>query len=393
MLTKALAALSKSYDNSEQGDRGDPGGPGDPSDSAHAPTPQRYRLPVFGETIEVPDYTRAENWLNLPGVIEAPRLPSLAAEPSPDFDVDVFFAYPTAWRARGAYPLAGLDNEEMRLGALYSLQTRASAFGTVGRVFAPYYRQIDAAYVSTMQPTQAAELFYGAPLADVSAAFSCYLEHYNKGRPFILVGHSQGSIVLAGLLVTALAPEASSAAPLAPAPPAATAPAAPLAPVAPLARMIAAYLIGSTWTPAAYEAAPFLKPAQRADDTGVIISYNTEAPMVDGLNPFSKPGAVTINPISWRTDDTLAPASLSKGGIIVGAEGSVERREHLADARINPQRGTIICSTVDRERFSSTQASRAYFPLGVLHTSDITLYYYDLRANAELRTRAFMSAR
>jgi hypothetical protein len=61
----------------------------------------------------------------------------------------------------------------------------------------------------------------------------------------------------------------------------------------------------------------------------------------------------------------------------------------MTDARYELSRGTIICTTVDREAFSSGPASRACFPVGVLHENDIPLYYFDLRHNAMERTRAF----
>jgi hypothetical protein len=38
------------------------------------------------------------------------------------------------------------------------------------------------------------------PLIDVENAFQDYLKHFNKGRPFILIGHSQGSFLLRQLI-------------------------------------------------------------------------------------------------------------------------------------------------------------------------------------------------
>jgi hypothetical protein len=93
---------------------------------------------------------------------------------------------------------------------------------------------------------------------------------------------------------------------------------------------------------------------------------------------------VLINPITWRTDDSYAPASGSKGGVIVHDDGSFVRAPNLSDAKIDRTTGTLV-SNVDREKFSSAVESRAYFPLGVLHENDIPLFYYDLRANAENR--------
>lgn len=50
-----------------------------------------------------------------------------------------------------------------------------------------------------------------------------------------------------------------------------------------------------------------MKFAQGAEDTGVIISYNTEG--VGNKNKYNcvvKEGAVSINPVNWKLDDTYA---------------------------------------------------------------------------------------
>jgi hypothetical protein len=50
-----------------------------------------------------------------------------------------FFIYPTAWKANEGYPICDINNKQMRQGAEYWLKFRASAFETVGNIFAPYY--------------------------------------------------------------------------------------------------------------------------------------------------------------------------------------------------------------------------------------------------------------
>jgi hypothetical protein len=356
-------------------------------------------IPEFGDaSISASDYSDPKNWLSLPDAAQAAEDAGGA--------VDVFFVYPTSWRARGERPLSSIDNPEMRRWARYYLQTRASAFATVGRIYAPFYRQMDAAHLVSVGVEQSMALEFGVPLSDVAAAFSYYLTHLNGGRPFLLAGHSQGSIVLLGLLMHYLDPLRVD--PLSTATGGGTATGGSVGDGATtggsvggsataddaasaLSRMVAAYLPGSVVTSELYQKMPHLRPAACADDTGVIISYNTEAPGVAGPNPFSSADAITINPISWTTDETLAPSSESKGGILARSNGSFELCPHLADARLDKSRGTIICSTVDAEKFSSQGASRGYFPLGVLHENDIPLYYFDLRANAELRVKAFLA--
>ena len=78
-------------------------------------------------------------------------------------------------------------------------------------------------------------------------------------------------------------------------------------------RMIAAYVIGYSITPGYLAQNPHLKFAEGPDDTGVIISYNTEAPNVVGNNPVVLPGAMAINPISWTREESLAKAEENLG--------------------------------------------------------------------------------
>ncbi|MDR1897133.1 MAG: DUF3089 domain-containing protein, partial [Prevotellaceae bacterium] len=205
--------------------------------------PEDLRYPRYGDNIEPIDYAKADNWLSVGN--------------GGSLDVDVFFLYPTSWRAApGEYPISTIDDSGMRQYAAYYRATRASAFETAGNIYAPYYRQLDASFaiMNAVRPEIAAAFFAGVPLVDVRAAFEYYIKHYNKGKPFILAGHSQGSIVLFALLSSYMKenPDVYN-------------------------RMIAAYLIGAPLTQDIYTAFPHLNPAQGADDLGVIICYNTNS--------------------------------------------------------------------------------------------------------------------
>jgi hypothetical protein len=120
--------------------------------------PEDLRYPRYGDRIEAIDYGSPDNWL--------------ATGSGSRDDVDVFFLYPTSWRAAyGEYPIAAADNAEMRKWAEYYLKTRASAFETAGRIYAPYYRQLDASFVIAQRPLVGLAFFAGVPLTDVTAAF------------------------------------------------------------------------------------------------------------------------------------------------------------------------------------------------------------------------------
>ena len=78
------------------------------------------------------------------------------------------------------------------------------------------------------------------------------------------------------------------------------------------ARMVAAYVIGFSITQQYLDANPHLGFATGPDDTGVIVSYNTEAPDVAvGANPvLSTTGiGLVMNPLSWSRDETYVPAN------------------------------------------------------------------------------------
>jgi len=87
----------------------------------------------------------------------------------------------------------------MAEGALELFERELPVFEKLGDVYAPYYSQASA-YRSSLPRERRRELVNGAPRRDVFAAFDYYMEHYNLGRPFILVGSCQGAEVLIQLL-------------------------------------------------------------------------------------------------------------------------------------------------------------------------------------------------
>ncbi len=107
--------------------------------------------------------------------------------------VDCFYVYPTV----DAGPGANEDIDAPHPAEISVTRAQAAPFGTSCNLFAPLYRQ--ATLRSLFSPTNrdaSAALAYH----DVQDAFRYYLGHLNQGRPFILLGHSQGSGVLTQLM-------------------------------------------------------------------------------------------------------------------------------------------------------------------------------------------------
>ena len=155
-----------------------------------------------------PDYSKASTWLCLPGrtdVCSTP-LPTTALNPNGygsvgrstvahDPPIDCFYVYPTVSRDAGMNSDLLVDGSER--GAT---KVQFARFAGVCRTYAPIYRQMTLAAVTAAATgadvTQPATLAY----ADVAKAWREYLGKYNNGRPFVLIGHSQGSLMLQQLI-------------------------------------------------------------------------------------------------------------------------------------------------------------------------------------------------
>lgn len=164
--------------------------------------------PAAAQQAEPVDYTNPANWLCIPGRADTCAAPlpttalnangygsvgrSMPASPTPG--VDCFYVYPTVSRDAGANSDLVPGPEEQAAAAV-----QFARFSSVCRPFAPMYRQVTmAALQNTMagKPSGDFALAYG----DVLAAWRSYLSEHNGGRPFVLIGHSQGTIILSQLL-------------------------------------------------------------------------------------------------------------------------------------------------------------------------------------------------
>lgn len=62
--------------------------------------------------------------------------------------VDVIYLYPTSWQKQSDEEsnICSIDNKTLRATAPIIFEQQATAFETVGNIFAPYYRQADASF-------------------------------------------------------------------------------------------------------------------------------------------------------------------------------------------------------------------------------------------------------
>ena len=298
---------------------------------------------------KAPDYSNKNNWLRQPQATK---------------DVDVFYVYPTEYSddSEGASMFADINNKSLREAWEEVYQMQATAYEESTNVFAPYYRQVNMASAIKLPREELNATFASTPKEDVFAALDYYFEHLNAGRPFILASHSQGSIMQSFVLAEYMKKHPEY-----------------------LKHMIAAYVIGYSITEDYLKANPHLKFAEGADDTGVIISYNTEG-AGNANNIVVLPGAISINPINWKRDETYASAEENLGGYIYNEKtGKLEIVPNAADAQINLERGVIITTTKAMEPMPGPVP----FGMASFHSGDYAFYYNNIKENVAKRIAAY----
>ena len=107
--------------------------------------------------------------------------------------VDCFYVYPTV--SEQPTTVSDLTVDPQQIGVA---ERQAAPFSRTCRVFAPMYRQVTLATIrGTAPPPTAADRELG--YTDVRNAWREYLREHNRGRGVVLVGHSQGTGLLARL--------------------------------------------------------------------------------------------------------------------------------------------------------------------------------------------------
>lgn len=121
------------------------------------------------------------------------RIPEPPFRVDQDAKVDCFYVYPTASEQTGPYANPVPEPSVNKVA-----HAQAGRFASVCRLYVPLYRQLTlpALFAKPKKP-----LNFDVPYEDVKAAWTYYMAHENHGRGVILIGHSQGTILLQRLMV------------------------------------------------------------------------------------------------------------------------------------------------------------------------------------------------
>ena len=298
-----------------------------------------------------PHYARAQSW--------ALREVKLGGR-----EADLFYIHPTTFRAQRWNQ--DLSDPVARAWVDVSVTERqASAFAGCCRRFMPRYRQASSrAFVERDgEGARAYDLAY----RDVRVAFRTYLAHYNRGRPFIVAGHSQGALHGLRLIREEIAGK-------------------PL-----MGRLIVAYLPGVGIPLGALPAE--LPPCATPDATGCIVSWNSFTQDADVAGYVARsvrdygavgrdPALLCVNPLTFSRAKPEAGFDSSMGALPgPAAEGP--------PPPLVPNAVAAACKDGVLRVTPRAELSVERLPGGNLHMNDIAFFWADIASNARLRVAAW----
>jgi len=320
------------------------------------------------------DYTNDAKWAGLPGTNTfANAKPAGIADITVVPDVDIFFVHPTTYLSRDSWN-APLDDADANLRIEKRvLKMQASAYNLAGTLYAPRYRQATFGAFFDQEGDGLKALIYS--YNDVQNAFDQFIAERNQDRPFILAGHSQGSLHALVLLKQRIA-------------------GTPLAD-----RMIAAYIVG--W-PVSLEAdlgaLDGIDACASADDTGCVVSYQTFGPKGDtsgvkvyfettvglGGMPRKDTKMLCTNPLTWTVDGN-APATANTGAMErVGDDDALGSPVVGFNGARCGEDGFLYLESEPGEPWQQLKMAGENY-----HVYDYHMFYMNIRNNAATRTAAW----
>ena len=316
-----------------------------------------------------PRYDQAAAWAL------RPRSPTTWTSTDPTSDV--FFVHPTTYDGGKNWNGPIDDARANRSLTEVMLPNYAGPFVRVGRLFAPRYRQASLYSMLTLRDDarEARRFAYG----DVQAAWRHYLQHYNRGRPVILVGVEQGGVLAARLLAEEIAPRADV-----------------------LRNLVGVYLIETAAPRGAYGPSAPVPACQGRSQARCVaawamaiegdgdraaeirnrsVAFDATGQLVNVAGP-----ALCINPLTGGQGEARAPQKLSLGaanatGLEWGARPAFLQRQVWAQC----ENGVLV---VGKPRSPSLRPTGSWSDR--LKAPGHNLFYADIEADAQARVKALL---
>lgn len=323
------------------------------------------------------DYKDPANWASTARAEGAAAAVAPGASPRRALRrVDVFYVHPTTDFSHD-HAIGEVSDPKLQAWTDGSVVARqAGAFNRCCRIYAPRYRQAAAGPGDPAARQAAIDFAY----KDVLAAFDDYLAHDNGGRPFILVGHSQGAYHVRKLLEDRI-----DGTPL-------------------QKRLVAAYVVGMGLTEGDFgRTFKSVKICDTPRQTGCVVQWNSMLPTGDRADfaGFSQKSYIQrwgdnagkallcVNPLTFDRSRPAAPSTAAKGAVPGAPDASPMQAivPHAVSARCED--GVLVVEPSAALSLKPLTASSPHMN-GSMHMHDVGLFYEDVRENADLRAQAFL---
>lgn len=237
---------------------------------------------------------------------------------------------------------ADANNQTHRDDMAKEISKIAGFMGIGNNFYSPYYRHITLEAWVTDNEDTINNRFNAVTKYDIQNAFDYFIDSLNNDRPFVLAGFSQGGKSVVELIKT-MSDDVRE-------------------------RMVAAYVLGYKVTPDDTTMCKSFKAAKDSVDFGVTICYNSVSDVKYIKSSVSKPCAMCINPVNWRTDAT--PATLYD----------------TITVTLSPEYNVLVLDGYSGSEYS---VILDYFNKGDFHSAEPWLYSECLAKNIRQRIDAY----
>lgn len=316
---------------------------------------------------DAPDYSNEDHWAALPWREDsADWLPAGSGyeDKQARAKVDVFFVHPTA-AFYGDYWVAGMDNLLHVAAVDYGIQPQhITAFNGVGKIYAPRYRSVRMP-LNWSDDKESVKKAIDLSYSDVVRAFDHYMKHWNKGRPIIIVSHSQGTTHTFRLLRDKFDGKPISK------------------------QLVAGYLVGMPVSDSGLQTIPLCESGEK---TGCFVTWNT---YIEGGDPSVWMGKKLkklhcVNPLSWKADQVAVDKSENHGSIPMTSyrmlfDDTGPLHQGVVGARCGAEGILWFKGKPEPKGFSAALLGGGWY-----HAYDINFYFDSIRKNAAMRVSSFL---
>lgn len=332
------------------------------------------------------DYSLSRSWAAMPGTQNsASAIPAGSGLSSLEdtAKIDVFYIHPTTYFGADAVN-APIDDPTAAAITASMLKVQAASFNSVGRIFAPRYRQMSLSLFGGSEDALQAPL--NIAYEDVRQAFRYYIEKLSQGRPFIIAGHSQGANHGQRLLIEEVAGKPCAD------------------------QFVAAWIPGLALPRSMLDttAGGGLAACSTPQQTGCVALWETFGEGFTGYADWVRgqvywnPGSqrwvsatpdqllFSVNPLTWDEGAEIAPASMSLGAVPFGLPETSFQGIYPALVSTRNYQGYLMTSPTPPANLfvSGTMGD----PL-IYHVHDFNLFWMNIRENARKRVHVFLLQR